>query len=155
LGPVNFILIAGQLIQYLYGWLSSEPFDYSPSPVFSTVDELQYGITGLVNMIKDGQDPTEDIDLDYLISMIEHLSKAGGQLTGVPTPYAVMVERAIRNADIRQLVFSEYTLKSEDDAIRKLQDIYAQAWGYNNWKDMPEGDKNTAGTKAHFNSLNS
>jgi len=155
LGPMNFILIAGQLIQYLYGWLSDEPFDYSPSPVVSSIDELQRGVTGLVNIIKAGQDPTEEIDLDYLASMIEHFSKAGGQLTGVPTPYAIMVERAIRNADIRQLVFSEYTLKSEDDAIRKLQDIYAQAWGYNNWKDMPEGNANTAGTRAHFNSLNS
>jgi len=34
------------------------------------------------------------------------------------------------------------------------QDTYAQAWGYESWATLPEGDANTAGTRAHFNEFN-
>lgn len=35
-----------------------------------------------------------------------------------------------------------------------VQDTYAQNYGYDSWNEMPEGNANTAGTKAHFNSIN-
>ena len=50
--------------------------------------------------------------------------------------YAIQVEMAIRDADIRQMVFSQYALKTEDDAVSQLQDIYArEVCGKDSWKD--------------------
>jgi hypothetical protein len=44
---------------------------------------------------------------------------------------------AIRNADIRQLIFTEYALKNESDATAKLQEIYAtEVCGKDNWRDL-------------------
>ena len=137
LGPANFLLAAGQLLQSAWGWITNEPFGYQPSPVFDTFNELQWAIQGTVKMFRDGQDPMKEIDTEYLIKTIEHYIEATGQFTGIPTPYAVQVERAIRNADIRQMIFSDYALRSEGEAVGKLRDIYARdVCGEDSWKDL-------------------
>jgi len=137
LGPANYLLAAGQILQSAYGWITDEPFPAEASPIFSTLRELQYAITGTVNLLEQGRDPLKDVDTDYLVRTIEHYAKGIGQIVGIPTPYAVQVERAIRNADIRQMIFSQYALKNEGDAVKALQDSYAQAYGYNKWSDLP------------------
>lgn len=141
LGPANYLLAAGQILQSAYGWITDEPFPAEASPVFSTLRQLQYAITGTVNLLEQGRDPLKDIDTDYLVRTIEHYAKAIGQVVGLPTPFIVQAERAIRNADIRQMIFSQYALKNEGDAVRALQDAYAQAYGYNKWSDLPEAQQ--------------
>jgi len=147
LGPANYLLAAGQILQSAYGWITGEPFPAEASPVFSTLREMQYALTGTVNLIEQGKDPLKDVDTEYLVRTIEHYAKGVGQIVGVPTPYAVQIERMIRNADLRQLVFSEYALKNEGDAVGALQDAYAQAYGYKKWADMPDN------LKEHFYEL--
>jgi len=143
LGPLNYLLAGGQLLQSIYGWVSDESFSAEASPVFGSIDELQWAIQGTLNNIKRGRDPTRDIDSDYLVSTIEHYAKFIGQISGAPTSYAVQVERAIRNADIRQMVFSQYALKSEDEAARKLQNIFAvEVIGKGSWRDLTEEEQN-------------
>jgi len=121
LGPANFILIGGQLVQSIWGWLSEEPFDWSVSPVLSTVDEIRKALVKAKQMVERGQDPYEDITADDTASLIEYLAKAMGQLTGMPTPYFVQTERAIRHnieagepLDIKDFLFSEWALTGEE-----------------------------------------
>jgi hypothetical protein len=155
LGAGNYLLAVGQILQSLWGWMSGEGFRAEASPAFSTLREMEWAIQGTVKILEQGGDPLKDIDTDHVVSTIEHYAKAVGQLAGLPTPYAVQLERAIRNSDPRQIIFSQYALSNKDDVTSEYRDLYAQAWGYDSWADVPEGNANTAGTKAHFNSLNS
>ena len=142
LGPLNFILIAGQLSQTMWGWITDESFAYQPSPVFDSIDEMRWALQGTANLIKQGEDPTREIDTDYLVKTIEHYAEGIGQLTGMPTPYAVQIERAIRNADLRQMVFSEYVLNSIEEAATELQNTYArEVCGKDKWGDLTEEQK--------------
>jgi len=155
LGAGNYLLAGGQILQGMWGHITGEPHEIEATPLFSTLNEIEWSLNGINKLLEQGKDPLQDVDTDQLVTTIEHISKLAGQMAGVPTPYAVQLERAIRNHDPRQIIFSQYALSNEEDVNKEYRDLYAQAWGYDNWKDMPEGDKNTAGTKAHFNSLNS
>jgi len=155
LGAGNYLLAGGQILQGMWGHITGEPHEIEATPLFSTLNEIEWSLNGINKLLEQGKDPLQNVDTDQLVTTIEHISKLAGQMAGVPTPYAVQLERAIRNHDPRQIIFSQYALSNEEDVNKEYRDLYAQAWGYDNWKDMPEGDKNTAGTKAHFNSLNS
>jgi len=146
LGPLNYVLIAGQLVQSIYGWLTDEPFPYQASPVFSTAKSLEYGFKKVKGLANTALDPMKDIETDDVIKAVEHFGKAAGQVLGLPTPYAIQVERGIRDADLRQLIFSEYALRKEETpetkALRKLQDIYAkEVCGKDNWTKLDNGEQ--------------
>jgi len=118
LGPLNFILIGGQMVQTMWGWLSGEPFDYRISPVLSTVDEVQKAFFKAKNMVENGLDPFKDISFDDVADLVEYLAKATGQLLGLPTPYLVQVEKGLRekltegkDIDIKDFLFSQWALK--------------------------------------------
>jgi len=96
LGPINYLLVIGQIAQSVWGWVFNEPFDYQVSPVFSTGKDLQYAVTKTAQMVKDGKDPYEDVSMDDMIKAVEYWGKAAGKVTGQPTPYAIQAERAIR-----------------------------------------------------------
>ena len=81
LGPLSYPLIAGQMFQSIYGWAGGERFAYTPSAVFSFMDDIQKSISGLKT--SDAVDATT-----YLLDAV-------GKLTGVPTG---IVTRPIRNA---------------------------------------------------------
>lgn len=140
LGPANYLLAGGQLIQSLWGWVTKEPFTHEVSPVLDSINEIQWALQRTVKMIEQGKDPLEEVDSEYLVKTIEHYAQAIGQLAGVPTPYAIQVERAIRNADPRQLVFSQYALrppKGVEDVVGDLQELYArEVCGKDRWKDL-------------------
>ena len=141
LGPANYLLAAGQILQSAYGRITGEPYPAEITPVASTIRELEYALSGTIKLLEQGRDPLKDVDTDYLVRTIEHYAKGIGQIVGLPTPFIVQAERAIRNADIRQMVFSQYALKNDGDAVKSLQDMYAQAYGYNKWSDLPEAQQ--------------
>ena len=142
LGPANDLLAAGQILQSIYGWIAGEPYPAEASPVFSTLRELQYALTQTVKLIEQGRDPLKDIDTDYLVKAIEHWAEATGQIVGLPTPYMVQLERVIRNADLRQLVFSEYALKNTEDAARMLKETWANGIYNKKWNDLTAEQQN-------------
>ena len=115
LGGLNFILIVGQLIQSAWGWLAGDPFDYQVSPVLSTVDEIQRAVTDAKKIVEKGLDPIEEVTFDDVADLVEHMAKAGGQLTGAPTPYLVQTSKAIRT-------------KVEEDEDIKLEDFLFSQW---------------------------
>lgn len=80
-GPLTYPLVVGQIFQSLYGWLSGDNFEYTPTPITSLFDDLQKG----TNNLTDG-----DVDeaTTYYVDTI-------GKLTGVPT---TIITKPIRDA---------------------------------------------------------
>ena len=131
LGPLNDILVFGQLAQNLYGWLADEPFDYEVSPVLSTVREIQYSLS----KISKWNDPTKELTDEDLAKFVEHTSKAIGQIMGLPVPYAWQVKGAMETKRPEQLLWSEYVLKQREEgekkeekkAVRKLPERFGKS----------------------------
>lgn len=130
LGPLNFILIGGQLVQSAWGWLTDQPFDYQVSPVAQTGRDLQMIFLKARKLYNQGIDPFKDISADDVAALIEYLAKAGGQVTGLPTPYLVQVSKGIReklaegeDIDIKDFLFSQWALKPpKKNAEQKVED---------------------------------
>ena len=114
LGPINWLLIIGGIAQSAYGWITNEPFDYQASPVLQTFEEIRKTFLKAKQMVEDGQDPYQDISMDDLIAAVEYFAKAAGQLTGLPTPYLVQAEKAIRAGEPWELIFSRWSLQKPD-----------------------------------------
>jgi len=131
LGPLNFILIGGQMVQSIWGWLTNEPFDYQVSPVAQTADDLRNIFLKAKKLISQGQDPYKDISLDDVAALVEYLAKAAGQITGLPTPYFVQVEKGIRtklqegeDINIKDFLFSQWALQPPaKNAEQKVEDL--------------------------------
>lgn len=106
LGPINDFLVIGQMAQSIYGWITNEPFEYQASPVFSTAQDLQRAITKTRKLVN----PAKDIEIDDFIDAAEYYGKAAGQLTGIPTPYIIQLERAAREGGLENIIFTPYAL---------------------------------------------
>ena len=120
LGPLNFTLIAGQVFQSVYGWVTDEPFGYEVSPVTDSIDNLQKGFQKLSKFAD-----SDEVNMDDVIKMVEFFAKAGGELAGLPTPYAIQVEGALRSGNYKELVFSRWALQEDTtkrDMLKKLSD---------------------------------
>lgn len=111
LGPLNNILVAGQLVQNAWGWFTGDSFEWQASPVLSTVRDFQNFASKTVKIARQAINPYKDISMDDVVSAVEFLAKGIGQVTGAPTPYLIQAERAIRSGDPRQLVFSKWALE--------------------------------------------
>lgn len=130
LGSLNFILIGGQLVQSMWGWLTGEPFDWQVSPVLSTGDEIQRAFFKAKQMVDRGQDPYKEITCDDVAQLLEYLAKITGQLLGLPTPYIVQVEKGIRmkikegeEITIKDFLFSQWAMQPpRKDAEEKVED---------------------------------
>ncbi|KKM99589.1 hypothetical protein LCGC14_1146400, partial [marine sediment metagenome] len=131
LGPLNFILIGGQLVQSMWGWLTDQPFDYQISPVAQTGRDLQMIFLKARKLVEQGLDPYKDLSGDDLASMIEFLAKAVGQVLGLPTPYFVQLSKLLRHKfaegediQIKDFLFSEWALQPpEKTAEEKVEEI--------------------------------
>ena len=106
LGPLNNLLILGSLSQSLIGWAVGEMYDYQGTPVLSTPQKVKKGISKLRK---------DDIDTEDIIAAVEFFAEAVGQIGGVPTPYLVQAEKAIRKGRPAELIFTEYSLKKDED----------------------------------------
>ncbi|KKL86522.1 hypothetical protein LCGC14_1943890, partial [marine sediment metagenome] len=130
LGPLNFILIGGQLVQSMWGWVTDQPFDYQVSPVAQTARELQNIFLKAKKLVNQKRDPYKDISVDDVAALLEYLAKATGQVLGLPTPYFVQVERGIRkklqegeDIDIKDFLFSQWALEpTKKGAEEKVED---------------------------------
>ncbi|MDD4986545.1 MAG: hypothetical protein PHQ43_12350, partial [Dehalococcoidales bacterium] len=126
LGPVNHLLVFGQIAQSMYGWLGNEKFDYSISPVFESIEDLQMVISKAAKMVRDGKDPYEDIDVNDFIKAVEYFAKAAGQVVGLPTPYLIQIEKAIRDGRPMEFIFSRWALGNpEGDVNKEVSDLFA------------------------------
>ena len=131
LGPLNFILIGGQLVQSMWGWITDQPFDYQVSPVAQTGRDLQMIFLKAKKLIGQHLDPYKDISVDDVAAMLEYIAKATGQVTGLPTPYFVQVEKLIRSKlaageeiEIKDFLFSQWALQPPaKNAEEKVADL--------------------------------
>jgi len=106
LGPINDLLVIGQLSESIYGWTQGETYGYSPSAAFSSIDDLRWAITKAVKI----SDPTKEHTVEDVIKMVEYFAKFTGKMTGMPTPYGVQVARGVREKDWRQAIFSKWSM---------------------------------------------
>ncbi len=131
LGPLNYILIGGQLVQSIWGWLTDQPFDYQISPVAQTLRDLQNIVLKTKKLVNQGIDPYKDISVDDVAALLEYLAKGIGQVTGLPTPYFVQVEKQVRSKiqedkdiDIKDFLFSGWALEPpKKNAEEKVEDL--------------------------------
>uniref|UniRef100_A0A6M3IQX0 Uncharacterized protein n=1 Tax=viral metagenome TaxID=1070528 RepID=A0A6M3IQX0_9ZZZZ len=131
LGQLNHIFVAGQALQILTGILTKEPFDYQVSPVLQAGEDVFTAVSKAVKMVDQGLDPYKDISVDDGMALIEYLAKAGGEFTGLPTPYFVQLEKAIRHKfeagedlAIKDFLFSEWALEQpRKGSEQKVDDI--------------------------------
>ncbi len=112
-GPLDGILIAGDIVgTFIDQAFLGERFEWQASPLVTVPTELGYGVVKGVEVIKDWMDPLKDVDDDDLWAMFDSLLKAGGEMTGLPGPYAAQVAGAVREGEPEQLVFSRYALSA-------------------------------------------
>ncbi|MFA5378216.1 MAG: hypothetical protein WC455_20855, partial [Dehalococcoidia bacterium] len=121
-GPINDLLVLGQLARSVADWITGETFEWQASPALSTVQDIQNSIQKIRSLVDDIGNPYEDISSEDVWSLVESLAKPIGGLAGIPTPYMIQVERAIRSGDLRQLIFSKWALReSTPDANAKAK----------------------------------
>lgn len=127
LGPVNDLLIFGQVAQSLFGWAQGEQYPYTVSPVLDIANKIQRAISKARKLYRQGIDPMEDISVEDVIAMLESIAEVGGLATGMPTPYAVQAEKAIRAKDPRQFIWSKWALDEGKKEVFPAKDFE----GYN------------------------
>lgn len=124
LGPINDLLVFGQAAEAGYNWFATdEKFEFESIPATQVVNDTIKGLSKAGDLtFGDSDSPLED-----LIDMINYFAKAAGYATGLPTPYAVQIEGAIRSNDYRQLVFSPWTLEADDTKKQSVVDKVSEA----------------------------
>jgi len=112
LGPINDLLVIGQIMQTVAGWFAGENFEYSPSPIIGGIKDYGTAIQKGIALSNKGEDPYKDISMDDVIAFVESLAKPTGEVLGVPTPYIIQVEKAIRAGEPKELIFSRWALEA-------------------------------------------
>ena len=115
LGPINGVFILGQLMNSFYDKFQGSPFGWEPSPITDPFVEIGYGISGAGKLKRWADDPAKDVTWDDIMDVVDRFLVAGGELSGVPTPYAVQARKGISEGDWRQLFFSKYALTHGED----------------------------------------
>lgn len=127
LGPVNDILVVGQLAQSAYGWYTDEQFDYNISPVLGVIDDL-------MSAIAEGRDLADDVTMDNFIKFMEEFGDFFGKATGIPTPYMKQVEQAIRDGQAfrwppnkSELIWSRWAIDASTTKTQAERDAETEA----------------------------
>ena len=124
LGPLNDMLVIGQIAQSVFGWVQGEQYPYAISPVLEPFRDVQMAISKARKLYKQGVDPMEDISVEDVIALLEYVAKATGTAAGVPTPYFIQAEKAIRNREPKQFIWTEWALGEPSDTIEQ----YTKEW---------------------------
>uniref|UniRef100_A0A6M3XEJ8 ParB-like N-terminal domain-containing protein n=1 Tax=viral metagenome TaxID=1070528 RepID=A0A6M3XEJ8_9ZZZZ len=126
LGQLNHILIGGQLVQSMTGWLAGENFDWEASPVMATANDIQMAFMKAIKLVNQGVDPYKDIVASDVAALIEYVAEAGGQLAGLPTPYFVQLEKLLRHkfeegeeVEIKDFLFSQWALEPPKKGVEE------------------------------------
>jgi hypothetical protein len=114
LGPLNFMLIFSELAKALYDKATGENWDFDASPVLEIFDDMVDIVGDCVDLVQKGSNPYKDITGEDIISFLESVALVGGEFAGLPTPYMVQIEKAIRAGDPRQIIFSQWMLRPLD-----------------------------------------
>ncbi|OGN90386.1 MAG: hypothetical protein A2158_05695 [Chloroflexi bacterium RBG_13_46_14] len=119
MAPINDVLFFGSAAQWLTDRMIGENFEYQSTPVEAPLRDLGDLVTKALKMESIGADPYKDLNMDDLVSFIESIAKPAGELAGIPTPYLIQVEKALRSGDPRQFVFSKWALEEPKESLPK------------------------------------
>ena len=101
------------------------------SPASSTINDIQKFGGKAINIYEKQKDPLKYVTKDDIIRTSELAAKAIGEFTGLPTPYLVQAEKAIRKGKPKELIFSNYALnkrkpKTKEQIIKNARKNYMQ-----------------------------
>jgi len=134
LGPVNDLLVVGQIAQFLGDKIAGEPFGYQPSPATAAIDDTGNLIGKVRTIWGKWQDPAKEVTVDDMVGVLEQFVKAGGEVVGAPTPYLVQAEKALRKGQPENLIFSEYALDKPTQS-KKLKEEWTDS--FKTYNDTP------------------
>jgi hypothetical protein len=127
LAPINDLLFFGQISQTVNDWIIGDTFEYQPTPLAAPVKDILSFVQKSRKLWNIADDPYDEISADEWAEFIEAFFKPAGEIGGLPTPYLIQLERAIRNGDPRQLVFSKWALEeAEPGKAGKAQNAAGQ-----------------------------
>jgi hypothetical protein len=118
LGPFAGLLGAGPILKNIANaalgmWRTGE----SVSPVESTIMRATGKAAKTTGKIVGGLVSNEDLTAEDYIDAMEALAEGAGYALGLPLPYAVQVEQAIREKRPSKLVFGDYALKRPKERV--------------------------------------
>ena len=123
IGPLNGVMVAGDLISSLAGWVTGEhDFDYDISPLLSISRDTKFEIQRLKKLGKNWDD---EIEMEDIYKATKGLADIAGSLSGVPTPSVFRMGEGVydlstgKTKDYRRLVASKYALGSAKDKLKK------------------------------------
>jgi hypothetical protein len=112
LGPINNMLVVGNFAQMIWetAWSGRQPdVAGAVSPVLGLVEDVLN--TGLrVRRLAKKRASGEEVPAEDYVRVAEDVSMILGETLGIPTPYIVQAERAVREGRPVKLIFSNYAL---------------------------------------------
>ena len=126
LGPVNDLLVIGQIAQNLGDKIAGETFDYQPSPATSVINDTGNLISKVRGIWNKWQNPEKQVTVDDMVSFFENFAKTLGEGLGIPTPYLLQVEKALRKGQPENLLFSEWAM-GEPPPLEVAKQLIAKA----------------------------
>jgi len=111
LGPLNYMVIFGEVAKSLYDKVTGENWGFQLSPALELFDDVYDLIGDLQRLAINMKDPSVDISGDDVIKMIERAAKVIGPAFALPTPFLIQVERAIRTGEPMEIIFSNWSLR--------------------------------------------
>ncbi|HUU54497.1 MAG TPA: hypothetical protein VMY87_06210 [Armatimonadota bacterium] len=115
LGPLNNVLVFGQLAQTIFDRLLKEPWGYQASPLFASVDDLLKAASSARRAVERGGNVLDMVQSADFILALERAAEGFGKIAGVPTPYFVQAERAIRRGKPLELIWTKGALEEEPE----------------------------------------
>jgi len=121
MGPLNKFLILGNIIDWGIGQFLDKAFDFQATPVEGIATKFKQAATKTQKVISAAFDPDKNVKAEDVISAIESSVEVAGMAKGIPTPYAVQIEKAIRDKDPEQLFFTEYAITGGKKETKKFK----------------------------------
>ena len=133
--PLNNLLVVGQIVQFLQNQLSGDNYQYQAAPIVSIPTQAGYTVSKGRSILKKIFDSASSPATEDWLSLAETALKPAGELFGLPFPYAIQVEKAVRGQegkrDFRELMFSRYALNKPTVSEELKSKWQSDLKGYN------------------------
>lgn len=123
LGPFSYMPIAGKLIYNTALALVGEAYGTQLSPMQTVPERIKRATHTVGKMFRASKDPTKDITNEDVIKLAEQFGEVVGYTFGLPTPYLIQAEKAIRKqvAPKPQEIIDKLKKATNNEEIEKLQ----------------------------------
>jgi len=112
--PLQNLFIIGTLIQATARIFWQNP-DYGKGDTFSPIESVALRSTEKLarkgsKVLRDWLDPDEYVDAEEFAQTLEAMAEVAGYAMGLPTPYLVQAEKAVRSGNVEEFIWSRSAL---------------------------------------------